>query len=258
MIEVLRGLSPFWQAMLASLFTWAVTALGAAMVLFFGRISKKTTDLLLASGAGVMLAACFWSLLSPAMELSETLGKNPLPSAGLGLLFGGLLVLAADRLLDRMSLGQHRRSLLLVFSVTLHNLPEGIAVGVGFGAAAAGITGASLGSAIALAVGIGLQNFPEGAAVSLPLRRDGLSRGRAFFWGQLSGFVEPIGALLGVAAAQLWRAALPFLLSFAAGAMLAVVAGELIPEAAREHRRGCIIGVLLGFLLMMLLDVALG
>lgn len=258
MMEVLQGIPPLGQALLASLFTWGVTALGAALVLFFGRISKKTTDLLLASGAGVMLAACFWSLLAPAIELSETLGKNPLLSAGLGLLTGGALVLAADRFLDHMSLGAHRRSLLLVFSVTLHNLPEGIAVGVGFGAAAAGIAGAGLGSAIALAVGIGLQNLPEGAAVSLPLRRDGLSRGRAFFWGQLSGFVEPIGALLGVAAAQLWQAALPFLLSFAAGAMLAVVAGELIPEAAREHRHSCIIGVLLGFLLMMVLDVALG
>ena len=258
MMEVLQGIPPLGQALLASLFTWGVTALGAALVLFFGRISKKTTDLLLASGAGVMLAACFWSLLAPAIELSETLGKNPLLSVGLGLLTGGALVLAADRFLDHMSLGAHRRSLLLVFSVTLHNLPEGIAVGVGFGAAAAGIAGTGLGSAIALAVGIGLQNLPEGAAVSLPLRRDGLSRGRAFFWGQFSGFVEPIGALLGVAAAQLWQAALPFLLSFAAGAMLAVVAGELIPEAARKHRHSCIIGVLLGFLLMMVLDVALG
>ena len=258
MIEIVRGLSPFWQAMLASLFTWAVTALGAAMVIFFGRISQRTTDLFLALGAGVMLAACFWSLLAPAIELSTAMGKNPLVAAGLGLLMGGALVLAADKCLDRLPMGAHRRSLLLIFSVTLHNLPEGIAVGVGFGAAAAGIAGASLGSAIALAVGIGLQNFPEGAAVSLPLRRDGHSRGRAFFWGQLSGAVEPIGALLGVAAAQLWRATLPFLLSFAAGAMLAVVAGELIPEAAREHRRGCIIGVLLGFLLMMILDVALG
>lgn len=258
MIDIFRGLSPLIQALLASLFTWTVTALGAALVLIFGRISKKTTDLFLASGAGVMLAACFWSLLAPAMELSESLGKNPLVSAGLGLLLGGVLVLVADRCLDRMALGKHRRSLLLVFSVTLHNLPEGIAVGVGFGAAAAGIAGTGLGSAIALAVGIGLQNFPEGAAVSLPLRREGLSRSRAFFWGQLSGIVEPVGALLGVAAAQVWRAALPFLLSFSAGAMLAVVAGELIPEAAREHRRGCIIGVLIGFLLMMMLDVALG
>ncbi len=154
MITLFRELSPLVQALLASLFTWTVTALGAALVLVFRRISQKTTDLLLASGAGVMLAACFWSLLEPAMTLSVSLGKSPLVSAGLGLVLGGLLVLGADRCLDRLALGKHKRSLLLVFSVTLHNLPEGIAVGVGFGAAAAQLSGAGLGSALALAVGI--------------------------------------------------------------------------------------------------------
>ncbi len=267
-MEWFASLSPVIQALLATIFTWGITALGAATVLLFKNINKRLLDGMLGFGAGVMIAASFWSLLNPALELSEQLGShfvwlNP----AIGFLTGGLFVVLSEKLMDRFYFNQWRdeacknslkRSLLLVSAVTIHNIPEGLAVGVAFGGVVAGIEGASLISAILLAIGIGLQNFPEGAAVSLPLRREGYSRMRSFLSGQASGLVEPVAGVIGAFAAITVRSLLPFLLSFAAGAMISVVASELIPESARDNKNLAAIGVILGFMIMMVMDVALG
>lgn len=267
-MEWFASLSPVIQALIATIFTWGVTALGAATVLFFKNINKRLLDGMLGFGAGVMIAASFWSLLNPALELSEQLGShfvwlNP----AIGFLTGGLFVVLSEKFMDRFYFNQWRdeecknslkRSLLLVSAVTIHNIPEGLAVGVAFGGVVAGIEGASLISAILLAIGIGLQNFPEGAAVSLPLRREGYSRMRAFLSGQASGLVEPVAGVIGAFAAITVRSLLPFLLSFAAGAMISVVASELIPESARDNKNLAAIGVIVGFMIMMVMDVALG
>ena len=248
MMEML-GLNPVAGTLLATLFSWGMTALGAATVFCFHKFSGRWLDLLLGFGAGVMLAASFWSLIVPAIEQS---GSWLLPAVGI--LFGGLFIQLSEFCLDFSNLMQKnpsgKRSLLLILAVTLHNIPEGMAIGVAFGAD----------SGMApwiLALGIGLQNFPEGAAVSLPLKREGISSGRSFFLGQASGFVEPMAAMISVLIAMKLGGILPFLLAFSAGAMLVVIAGELLPEAA-EHKREGISGFLLGFLLMMVLDVALG
>lgn len=262
--------NPVLQALLATLFTWFVTALGAAMVFFFKKINRKVLDGMLGFAAGVMIAASFWSLLSPAIELAEETTSTPWVPAVIGFLSGGAFLWLADQFLPHLHLGfpteeaegvstSWRRSVLLVMAITLHNIPEGLAVGVAFGAVAAGIPAASLAGAIALAIGIGIQNFPEGAAVSVPLRREGMSRLKSFMYGQASGLVEPIAGVIGAAAVLLMRPILPYALSFAAGAMIYVVVEELIPESQLEKNTDiATIGAMLGFAVMMTLDVALG
>lgn len=265
MINFFLNLNPVFQALLATLFTWFVTALGAFVVCFFKKINQKTLDLMLGFASGVMIAASFWSLLSPSIELSEQLGyiKWLLPS--LGFIGGGLFVILADKFLDKTinedNLNNQnkskKRSILLVSAVTLHNIPEGLAVGVAFGGILAGIPEASVISACLLAIGIGLQNFPEGAAVSLPLRREGYPIKKCLLYGQASGVVEPIAGVLGALLAIKIQSILPFLLAFSAGAMIGVVGAELIPESTSKNKSIATIGLLLGFMLMMILDVAL-
>ena len=260
MFDFFAALPHTVQALMATLFTWGVTALGAAAVFFFKRMNKNALDAMLGFAAGVMTAASYFSLLAPAMELAGQLGMN-VPLAMLtGFLGGGVLLFLGDRIwagLDAQ--GGRRRAAMLVSSITLHNIPEGLSVGVAFGSLAYGIPGATLGSACLLALGIGLQNFPEGLAVSVPLRREGASRGRAFFIGQLSGAVEPLAGVLGAALVLGVQRLLPYMLAFAAGAMIYVVVEELIPESQSNKRSDIMaIATLAGFSVMMLLDVALG
>ncbi len=262
--------SPVLQALVATLFTYFMTALGAAVVFFFKTIKRRVLDTMLGFAAGVMIAASFWSLLSPAIEMAGDLGVPPWLPATVGFLAGGLFLRGIDMVLPHLHMntpdakveGLHttwRRSVLLILAITLHNFPEGLAVGVAFGAAAAGIPAASLAGAMALAVGIGIQNFPEGAAVSIPLRREGLSRLRCFWYGQLSGLVEPVAGLLGALAVVSMRSLLPYALSFAAGAMIFVVIEELIPESQADRNTDfATMGAMLGFAVMMALDVAFG
>lgn len=270
MIEWFSRLDPVVQAFFATLFTWFVTALGASLVFIFKSINKKILTGMLGFAAGVMIAASFWSLLAPAIEMAEETGIPSWIPAVTGFLAGGLFLWMVDRTLPHMHTGFFanqaegiktgwQRSILLVLAITLHNIPEGLAVGVAFGAIAAGLPSASLAGAVALAMGIGLQNFPEGAAVSIPLRREGLSRIRSFVYGQASGVVEPIAGVLGALAVMIMKSILPYALSFAAGAMIYVVVEELIPEAQLEkHSNVGTIGTMLGFAIMMILDVALG
>lgn len=260
----LMTISPPLQALLAALMTWALTAAGAALVLLLRRPRPATLDAMLALGAGVMLAASYFSLLAPGIELAVSLGQTPFIMAALGFMSGGLMLMAADALLSRhMShlrfSGEHRRTTLLIASITLHNIPEGLAIGVAFGAAALSADAAALTGAWMLALGVGLQNMPEGAAVSLPLHRDGMRRSRAFFWGQASALVEPVSALVGALLALHVQPVLPFALAFAAGAMVSVVIGELVPESQRSPAASVMtLFTMMGFTLMMILDVALG
>jgi len=262
--------SAVFQALLATIFTWLVTALGASLVFVFKEIKRKVLDAMLGFAAGVMIAASFWSLLAPAIDLAE---EGPLPAyipAVVGFLLGGAFLWGVDKLLPHLHLGLPmneaegiktgwERSILLVLAITLHNIPEGLAVGVAFGAVAAGIPSASIAGAVALALGIGIQNFPEGTAVSVPLRREGLPRWKCFLYGQLSGVVEPVAGVIGAAAVLLFRPLLPYALAFAAGAMIYVVVEELIPEAQQDKNTDvATIGAMLGFAVMMTLDVALG
>lgn len=269
-MEWFLSLSPVMQALLGTCFTWFLTALGASVVFFFKKINRKVMDGMLGSAAGVMIAASFWSLLAPAIEMVEETGGTPWIPALIGFLSGGAFLWATDKILPHLHPGfptkeaegiktSWQRSVLLVLAITLHNIPEGLAVGVAFGAAAAGYPSATIGAAIALAIGIGIQNFPEGAAVSVPLRREGLSRRKSFMYGQLSGMVEPIAGVFGAIAVVYMRPILPYALAFAAGAMIYVVAEELIPESqAEKHSDIATIGVMVGFSIMMTLDVALG
>ncbi|MBN1821300.1 MAG: ZIP family metal transporter [Prolixibacteraceae bacterium] len=262
--------NPVLLAFFATLFTWGVTALGAAMVFFFKKINKKVLNSMLGFAAGVMIAASFWSLLKPAIEMTEESGKTSWIPALVGFLAGGLFLLIMDKILPHLHMGlkvdkaegiktSWQRSVLLVLAITLHNIPEGLAVGVAFGALASNPETGALAGAIALAIGIGLQNFPEGAAVSIPLRREGFSRLKAFNYGQMSGIVEPIAAVIGAYLVLTITPLLPYALSFAAGAMIFVVVEELIPESQRENESDLsTIGAMLGFATMMLLDVALG
>ncbi|MBN1578500.1 MAG: ZIP family metal transporter [Chitinispirillaceae bacterium] len=270
MIDRLQSLNPVLQALVATLFTWSVTALGAAAVFLFKTINRKILDGMLGFAAGVMIAASYWSLLAPAIEMVEDEGGVPWIPALIGFLSGGLFLWATDKILPHLHLGlpieqaegiqtNWKRSILLVLAITLHNIPEGLAVGVAFGAVAAGLPSASMGAAVALALGIGIQNFPEGAAVSVPLRREGLSRFKSFWYGQLSGIVEPIAGVVGAAAVLIMRPILPYALSFAAGAMIFVVVEELIPESQQEGNTDIATsGAMFGFAIMMMLDVALG
>lgn len=271
MIDALLHLHPVIQALLATLFTYAMTAIGAALVFMGKEINPKLLDGMLGFAAGVMIAASFWSLLSPGIEMAEQLGHIPWLTAAIGFMAGGIFMRLIDKLLPHLHPGlamsesegiktSWQRSTLLVLAITLHNFPEGLAVGVAFGAVAADLPTASIGGAIALAIGIGLQNLPEGTAVSMPLRREGMSRWRSFMLGQASGLVEPIAGVLGALFVLKMQHILPYALCFAAGAMIFVVVEELIPESQRQHANIDFVtmATMAGFTTMMILDVALG
>lgn len=264
------SLHPLLQALIGSSFGWFMTALGAGAVFLSRQVNRKLLDTMLGFAAGVMIAASYWSLLAPAIEMAEA---GPLPSwlpAAIGFLMGAGLLRLIDAILPHLHLNAPlseaegmettwRRSILLVLAITLHNFPEGLAVGVAFGAVASGLPGATLAGALALAIGIGIQNFPEGMAISMPLRREGLSRFKSWWYGQLSAVVEPIAGVLGAAAVIVAQPILPFALAFAAGAMIYVVVEEVIPESQRGgHGDMATLGTILGFTIMMILDVALG
>jgi ZIP family zinc transporter len=269
-LDQLLEYNPVLLAFLATMFTWFVTALGSAMVFFFKSINKKVLNAMLGFAAGVMIAASFWSLLKPAIEMAEKNGSTGWIPAVIGFLSGGVFLFTMDKILPHLHMGlstekaegiktSWQRSILLVMAITLHNIPEGLAVGVAFGALAHNPDAGMLAGAVALALGIGLQNFPEGAAVSIPLRREGLSCLKAFNYGQLSGVVEPIAGLIGAYLVLTVTPLLPYALSFAAGAMIFVVVEELIPESQAGHETDLsTIGAMLGFATMMFLDVALG
>jgi ZIP family zinc transporter len=268
--ESLASLPPVLQALAATLFTWFMTALGAGMVFFFRTIERRMLDSMMGFAAGVMIAASYWSLLAPAIEMAKAKGGSPWIPATAGFLAGGFFIWIVDRILPHLHPGlpttsaeglpsHWRRSILLVLAITIHNIPEGLAVGVAFGALAADVPSASLAGAVSLAIGIGIQNFPEGTAVAVPLRREGFSRARSFWYGQLSGMVEPVAGVCGAFAVVAMQSILPYALAFAAGAMIYVVAEELIPSAQREsHSDFATAGVMLGFAVMMTLDVAFG
>jgi len=267
------ALHPIAQAFIAGLFTWGMTALGASLVFFTKQVSFKLLDSMMGFAAGVMIAASIWSLILPAIDMAEAQGHIGWVPAVIGFLVGGLFLRVCDHYLPHLHIGlpkdeaegiptNWRRSTLLVLAITLHNIPEGLAIGVLFGAAIQsadlGIS-AALAPAVALALGIGIQNFPEGVAVSLPLRRDGMKRGKSFWYGQLSGIVEPVSAVYGAAAVILVQPLLPYALAFAAGAMIYVVVEELIPESQMHGNTDiATLGTMIGFSVMMVLDVALG
>lgn len=270
MWEQFKVLDPVVQALLATLFTWGVTALGAAGVFLTKSISRRVLDFMLAFAGGVMIAASFWSLLAPAIEMAESQGRTPWIPALVGFLLGGGFIRLIDLVLPHLHLGyptdqaegihtHWRRAVLLVLAITLHNIPEGLAVGVAFGALKYGLTEASFASAVALAIGIGIQNFPEGMAVSVPLRREGMGRLKSFWYGQLSGAVEPVAGVIGALAVIVVAPLLPYALAFAAGAMIFVVVEEVIPESQRAGNVDLATsGAMIGFAVMMTLDVALG
>ena len=270
MLDLLGSLHPVVQALIGGGFTWAITALGATGVFAAKQMSRRTLDGMLGFAAGVMIAASYWSLLAPAIEMSQEKAIPAWIPAAAGFVLGGIFLWAIDKTLPHIhpAFGEGesegvptawRRATLLILAITLHNIPEGLAVGVAFGAAAAGMPSATVAGAVALAIGIGIQNFPEGLAVAIPLRREGMSRLKCFWYGQLSAVVEPIAAVGGAALVVVAQPILPYALAFAAGAMIFVVSEELIPES---HRGGlshiATGGVMVGFTVMMILDVALG
>lgn len=266
--------SPWQQALLATLFTWGVTALGATFVFGFKTIRDSALAIMYGFAAGVMIAASFWSLLDPAIELARELDKVPWLVVSSGFILGGILLYLADKAIPLFQINQRtkkhqpsrkvKQTILLVFSITLHNIPEGLAVGVAFGAIQATSGTQHLNmllAAVTVAIGIGLQNFPEGAAVAIPLRQNGMSRTKAFFYGQASGMVEPVAGILGALLVTYVNQILPYALAFAAGAMIYVACKELIPEAharTKAESHWAILGIMAGFTLMMVLDVALG
>ncbi len=263
MTDFFIKLDPTVQAVIATLFTWAVTAMGACVVFLFKNINKNIMDATLGCAAGVMIAASFWSLLAPAIEMAEGLGTNPWITVLIGFMLGGTVLFLGDKFFEKRMKNSvsdsKKRVMMLIFSITLHNIPEGMAVGVAFGSLAYGLEGATLGGAVMLAIGIGLQNFPEGSAVSLPLLREGYSPRKAFILGQFSGIVEPISGFLGAVLVLKARFLLPYLLAFAAGAMIYVVVEELIPESQTNQRKDLMaLFTLIGFSIMMVMDVALG
>jgi ZIP family zinc transporter len=271
MSEFMLQFSPVTQALLATLFTWGVTAAGASLVFLTRTVNAKLMDSMLGFAAGVMIAASFWSLLAPGIEMAEELGHIPWLTAATGFMSGGIFMRLTDKFLPHLHPGlstdksegiktSWQRSTLLVLAITLHNIPEGLAVGVAFGAVAAGLPSATLGGAIALAIGIGIQNFPEGTAVAVPLRREGMSKTKSFLMGQASGIVEPIAGVIGALFVMRMQNILPYALCFAAGAMIFVVVEELIPESQRNYANIDIVtmATMTGFSTMMILDVALG
>lgn len=269
MENFLHTTNPVLLAFLATSFTWGLTALGASLVFFAKNIERRIFDPMLGFTGGVMIAASFWSLLSPAIELTPGTGFTKVFPAMLGFIAGGLFLYALDKFIPHLHINFNRSeaegvktdwhgTTLLVLAITLHNIPEGLAVGVLFGGAAAGIEGASFSAAIALAIGIGIQNFPEGAAVAFPLRRQGVSKKKSFWYGQLSAVVEPVAGVAGALLVTQMQFVLPYALAFAAGAMIYVVVEEVIPEFQRDKfgDSSCL-GFLGGFALMMILDVGL-
>lgn len=271
MADFFQQFHPVTQALLATLFTWGVTAAGAAMVFLTRKVNQRLMDSMLGFAAGVMIAASFWSLLAPGIEMAKQMGHIPWLTAVIGFMGGGIFMRLTDKFLPHLHPGLEmensegvktswQRSTLLVMAITLHNIPEGLAVGVAFGAVAAGLPSATIGGAIALAIGIGIQNFPEGAAVSMPLKREGLGTVKSFFYGQASGFVEPIAGVIGAAFVLHMQHILPYALCFAAGAMIFVVVEELIPESQMKQENIDLVtmATMLGFSVMMILDVALG
>ncbi len=272
LILFFEGLNPIYGALLAGLFTWILTALGASLVFFVKELNRQLLDGMLGFTGGVMVAASFWSLLAPAIEMSLDVAPN-LPSflpASLGFLLGAFFLFGLDKFMPHLHINFNRseaegvktnwqKSTLLVLAITLHNIPEGLAVGVLFGAVAHGMPGADISGAVVLAIGIGLQNFPEGIAVSMPLRRQGVSRFRSFWFGQLSAIVEPIAAVIGAVMVIYAMPILPYALAFAAGAMIYVVIEEVVPESQQDkYTDTSTIGFIFGFVVMMILDVSLG
>ncbi len=269
-IDYFQSINPILAALLATLFTWGLTALGASLVFLFKTMNRAFFDGMLGFTGGVMVAASFWSLLAPGIEMSPGEGFIKVIPAVVGFTLGAFFLFGLDKVLPHLHVNfkmsekegiksPWHKSTLLTLAITLHNIPEGLAVGVLFGAAAAGIDGASIGGAVALAIGIGLQNFPEGFAVAMPLRRQGLSQWRSFNFGQLSAAVEPIAAVLGAWAVLTFEPILPYALSFAAGAMIFVVVEEVIPESQQERFTDiATMGFIGGFIVMMTLDVGLG
>lgn len=270
MYNHLQNYHPVLQALVAGIFTWSFTALGASAVFINTKQNQKVLDSMLGFAAGVMIAASFWSLLAPAIEMSQDNNIGPWFPAAAGFLLGTIFLRIIDKILPHLHIGfsiseaegiktSWHRSVLLVLAITLHNIPEGLAIGVAFGAVAAGFPSATLPAAIALAIGIGIQNFPEGFAVSVPLRREGMSRLKSFWYGQLSAIVEPVAAVIGAGVVILAKPLLPYALAFAAGAMIFVVVEEVIPESQHNgHTELATAGTILGFLVMMILDVAFG
>ncbi|WP_130859201.1 ZIP family metal transporter [Gracilibacillus phocaeensis] len=271
MMEFFQGLHPVTQALIATLFTWGMTALGATLVFATKKVNQKLLDSMLGFAGGVMIAASYWSLLGPAIESSTDHTIGAWFPAALGFLLGGFFIWVIDKILPHLhpnakaqtaegvAPNKRKRSTLLVLAITIHNIPEGLAVGIAFGALATQGTEAALAGAITLALGIGIQNFPEGVAVAMPLRGDGMSRGKSFFYGQFSGMVEPMSAVIGAFAVAYIEPLLPYALSFAAGAMIFVVAEEVIPSSQEKGNRDlAAISLMIGFVLMMVLDVALG
>jgi ZIP family zinc transporter len=270
-VEFFESIDPVFAALLATTFTWLLTAMGAALVFFFKTLHRGVLDAMLGFTGGVMVAASFWSLLNPSIEMSETMFPSaPWMPAAVGFGLGALFLFFLDKKLPHLHINfkesetegvktQFQKTTLLVLAITLHNIPEGLAVGVLFGAAANGMPDATIAGAIALAIGIGIQNFPEGFAVAMPLRRAGASRWKSFWYGQMSAIVEPIAGVIGALAVIYMQPILPFALAFAAGAMIFVVVEEVIPETQRDkYTDVAVLGFMAGFLVMMVLDVALG
>ena len=271
MNDFLQQFNPVMQAFMATLFTWGMTAAGAGLVFFTRSLNPKVMDSMLGFAAGVMIAASFWSLLAPGIEMAEQLGQLPWLTAVIGFMSGGIFMRLTDKFLPHLHPGMStdksegvktswQRSTLLVLAITLHNIPEGLAVGVAFGAVAADLPSATIGAAVALAIGIGIQNFPEGTAVSMPLRREGMSKWKSFLMGQASGIVEPIAGVAGALFVLKMQHVLPYALCFAAGAMIFVVVEELIPESQRTQANIDVVtmATMVGFSVMMILDVSLG
>ena len=270
LLDYLGSMDPIWAAFLATTFTWLLTAFGSSFVFLFRTMNRAVLDGMLGFTGGVMIAASYWSLLAPAIEMAEANGTPGWLPAAVGFGSGALFLFALDKLMPHLHINFKRedaegpetnwhRTTLLVLAITIHNIPEGLAVGVLFGGVAAGFEGASIGAAVALAIGIGIQNFPEGIAVSMPLRRQGVSRFRSFWYGQLSAIVEPIAGVLGAALVIYFEPILPYALAFAAGAMIYVVIEEVVPEAQLDKYTDIsTLGLIGGFLVMMVLDVALG
>ena len=269
MLDFLQSTHPVILAFSAGLFTWAMTGFGAAAVFLTKEINRKLLDVMLGFAAGVMLAAIYWSMLAPAIKISVARHLPAWLPTAIGFLAGGVFLRAIDRVIPHLQFDvpidkaegiktHWRRSTLLILAMTLHNIPEGLAVGVAFGAAAAGFAEANITGAIALAIGIGLQNFPEGLAISAPLRREGMSCLKSFWYGQLSAVVEPIACVIGAAIVFTSRSILPYALGFAAGEMMFVVVEQIIPESQRgENTDLATFGAIFGFIIMMILDVAL-
>lgn len=264
MINWFISLNPVIQALIATIFTWSITCLGASLVFFFKNMNKFAADAMLGFAGGVMIAASFWSLLDPAINMASNLHMIVWLTIFIGFFCGGILLFVGDKIFEKYSIKTRKqdnvkRIIMLISSITLHNIPEGLVVGVAFGSIVYGLEGSNLLTAWLLAIGIGLQNFPEGTAVSVPLMREGMSRKKAFFYGQLSGIVEPISGVIGALLVLKIRTILPFLLSFAAGAMIYVVVQEIIPESQTNKRKDLMaLFTIIGFSIMMILDIALG